>query len=438
MAFRKEGQMMLDKDSVKAIDVQTASLQSYIGSPEKQKSLYKRTLFVVSISQIFGGAGLAAGVTVGALIAQQMLGTDAFAGLPSALFTLGSAGSALIVGRLSQRYGRRTGLSAGFMIGGLGAIGVIMAAIINSIFLLFISLLIYGAGTATNLQARYAGTDLANHKQRATAVSITMVFTTFGAVAGPSLVNVMGDFALSIGVPSLAGPFILAAAAYMLAGGVLFIMLRPDPLVIARTIEVANEEPGDKGHLAATEHTENKKGIIVGATVMVLTQIVMVAIMTMTPVHMRHHGHDLGAVGLVIGFHIGAMYLPSLVTGVLVDRLGRTAMAISSGTTLLLAGVIAAFAPGDSMVLLVIALSLLGLGWNFGLISGTALIVDSTDSATRAKTQGTVDVLIALSGAAGGALSGMIVAGSSYLALSFTGGMLSLLLIPVVVWFRGR
>ncbi|CAF1837537.1 Riboflavin transporter RfnT [Bacillus subtilis] len=429
---------MLDKDSVKAIDVQTASLQSYISSPEKQKSLYKRTLFVVSISQIFGGAGLAAGVTVGALIAQQMLGTDAFAGLPSALFTLGSAGSALIVGRLSQRYGRRTGLSAGFMIGGLGAIGVIMAAIINSIFLLFISLLIYGAGTATNLQARYAGTDLANHKQRATAVSITMVFTTFGAVAGPSLVNVMGDFALSIGVPSLAGPFILAAAAYMLAGVVLFIMLRPDPLVIARTIEAANEEPGDKGHLAAAEHTENKKGIIVGATVMVLTQIVMVAIMTMTPVHMRHHGHDLGAVGLVIGFHIGAMYLPSLVTGVLVDRLGRTAMAISSGTTLLLAGVIAAFASGDSMVLLVIALSLLGLGWNFGLISGTALIVDSTDTATRAKTQGTVDVLIALSGAAGGALSGMIVAGSSYLALSFAGGMLSLLLIPVVVWFRGR
>lgn len=427
---------MLDKDSVKAIDVQTASLQSYISSPEKQKSLYKRTLFVVSISQIFGGAGLAAGVTVGALIAQQMLGTDAFAGLPSALFTLGSAGSALIVGRLSQRYGRRTGLSAGFMIGGLGAIGVIMAAIINSIFLLFISLLIYGAGTATNLQARYAGTDLANHKQRATAVSITMVFTTFGAVAGPSLVNVMGDFALSIGVPSLAGPFILAAAAYMLAGVVLFIMLRPDPLVIARTIEAANEEPDDKGHLAAAEHTENKKGIIVGATVMVLTQIVMVAIMTMTPVHMRHHGHDLGAVGLVIGFHIGAMYLPSLVTGVLVDRLGRTAMAISSGTTLLLAGVIAAFAPGDSMVLLVIALSLLGLGWNFGLISGTALIVDSTDTATRAKTQGTVDVLIALSGAAGGALSGMIVAGSSYLALSLIGGILSLLLIPVVVWSR--
>ena len=131
------------------------------------------------------------------------------------------------------------------------------------------------------------------------------------------------------------------------------------------------------------------------------------------------------------------MYLPSLITGVLVDKLGRTTMAVASGITLLLAGLLAAFAPRDSMVLLVIALSLLGLGWNFGLISGTALIVDSTETSTRAKTQGTVDVLIALSGAAGGALSGMIVAGSSYLTLSFVGGILSLLLIPVVIWSRG-
>lgn len=424
---------MLQKESVKAMDLQTAWLQNYTSSPEKQKALYNRTLFIVSISQIFGGAGLAAGVTVGALLAQQMLGTDAFAGLPSALFTLGSAGAALFVGRLSQRYGRRTGLTVGFMIGGLGAIGVILAAIINSVFLLFASLLIYGAGTATNLQARYAGTDLANNKQRATAVSLTMVFTTFGAVAGPILVNVMGDFAVSIGVPSLAGPFILSAAAYILAGLVLFVMLRPDPLVIAKAIDASSQERISNEH-STMEQQGDKRGVIVGATIMVLTQIVMIAIMTMTPVHMRHHGHGLGEVGVVIGFHIGAMYLPSLVTGVLVDKLGRTTMAIASGATLLLAGLVSAFAPGDSMVLLVIALCLLGLGWNFGLISGTALIVDSTETSSRAKTQGTVDVLIALSGAAGGALSGMVVAGSSYATLSFIGGILSLLLIPVVIW----
>lgn len=412
-------------------------VQSYVRSAEKQTSLYKRTLFVVSISQIFGGAGLAAGVTVGALIAQQMLGTDAYAGLPTALFTLGSAGAALSVGRLSQRYGRRAGLSAGFIIGGLGAIGVIIAAVINSILLLFASLLIYGAGTATNLQARYAGTDLANSKQRATAISMTMVFTTFGAVAGPNLVNVMGRFAASIGVPSLAGPFVLAAAAYISAGLVLFIFLRPEPLFIAREIEVTkqvnrkNENPATSGH-------SNKRGILVAAIIMILTQIVMVAIMTMTPVHMHHHGHGLSMVGLVIGFHIGAMYLPSLFTGILVDKLGRTMMAVASGVTLLLAGFIAALAPGDSMTLLIIALSLLGLGWNFGLISGTALLVDSTETSTRAKMQGTVDVLIALSGAAGGALSGIVVAGSSFPTLSSIGGILSLLLIPVMIWYHRR
>lgn len=412
------------------------SIESYIDSPEKLRKLYRRVLFVVSLSQIFGGAGLAAGVTVGALLAQQMLGTDAYAGVPAALFTLGSAGAALIVGKLSQQYGRRTGLSTGFIVGGLGAIGVVIAAMMNSVILLFASLLIYGAGTATNLQARYAGTDLANNKQRATAISTTMVMTTFGAVAGPNLVEITGEFAVSIGVPALAGPFILSATAFILAGLVLFIMLRPDPLDIANRIAAYKQENEDGNKSDSADKTINKRGLTVGATVMVLTQIVMVAIMTMTPVHMKHHGHGLAEIGIVIGFHIGAMYLPSLITGVLVDKVGRTAMSIASGITLLLAGLLAAFAPSDSMILLVIALSLLGLGWNFGLISGTAQVVDSTEPSTRAKTQGTLDVFIALAGASGGALSGMVVANTSYAILSLSGGLLSLILIPVVIWSR--
>lgn len=259
------------------------SLQSYLDSPEKQKKLYKRTLIIVVISQMFGGAGLAAGITVGALLAEQMLGTDAFAGLPAALFTLGSAGAALGVGRLSNRLGRRMGLTTGFITGGLGAVGVVIAAIINSVFLLLVSLLVYGAGTATNLQARYAGTDLATDKQRATAVSIAMVSTTFGAVAGPNLVEVMGGFALSIGVPELAGPFILSAAAFILAGVVLFAFLRPDPFIIALKIN-ANKENTEHDEKSEKEQINNKKGIIVGAAIMVLTQIVMLAIMTMTPI----------------------------------------------------------------------------------------------------------------------------------------------------------
>ncbi|MDR7237992.1 MFS family permease [Neobacillus drentensis] len=412
-------------------------LQTFIDSPEKQQGLYRRTLFVVVISQIFGGAGLAAGITVGALLAQDMLGTDSYAGIPAALLTLGSAGAALLVGRLSQQFGRRIGLAGGFLTGGIGAIGVIISALTSNIFLLFASLLIYGAGFASNLQARYAGTDLAKPTQRATAVSIAMVSTTFGAVAGPNLVGVMGRFATSIGVPALAGPFILGAAAFILAGFVLLAFLRPDPLIVANAITKGQEVK--KSNLLEKQSSKieiNQRGIVVGATIMVLTQIVMTSIMTMTPVYMKHHGHDLSEVGMVIGFHIGAMYLPSLVTGILVDKIGRTAMAVASGATLLTAGILAASAPADSMLTLIIALSLLGLGWNFGLISGTALIIDSTDPSTRAKTQGTVDVLVALAGASGGAISGMVVAQTSYAGLSFAGGFLSLLLIPVVIWSR--
>src|SRR5690625_1739384 len=117
-----------------------------------------------------------------------MLGTTSFAGVPAALFTLGSALSAYLVGRVSQNLGRRLGLSLGFLAGGLGAIGVIIATVVSNVSLLFFSLFIYGAGTSTNLQVRYAGADLADSKKRATAVSIAMVATTLGAVFGPNMV----------------------------------------------------------------------------------------------------------------------------------------------------------------------------------------------------------------------------------------------------------
>ncbi|WP_057915877.1 MFS transporter [Peribacillus muralis] len=428
--------------SMSAKDTNTSTqqpiwLQEYIDSPERQIQLYKKTLRILILSQIFGGAGLGAGITVGALLAQDMLGTENAAGIPTALFTLGSAGAALLIGRSSQRFGRRAGLAGGFLAGGLGAIGVIIAALTNSIPLLFISLFIYGAGTASNLQARYAGTDLATDKQRATAASMAMVSTTLGAVVGPNLVNRMGEFADSIGVPTLAGPFILSAAAFIIAGLFILIFLRPDPLVVSTAIANAKKkEDTAQNGTNLKNATINKKGVVVGAVIMILTQFVMAAIMTMTPIHMGHHGHGLGEVGLVIGFHIAAMYLPSPLTGILVDKLGRITMAVASGATLLASGLVAAFAPVDSMPMLTLALVLLGLGWNFGLISGTALIIDSTHPSVRAKTQGSVDVLFALSGAAGGGVSGMVVAHSSFAALSLSGAILSLVLIPVVVWSR--
>lgn len=397
--------------------------------------VHRRTLTVVILSQILGGAGLAAGISVGALLAQDMFGSDALSGLPTGLFTLGSALAAFLVGQSTQRFGRRVGLAYGFLAGGLGAVGVVSAAVLDNLALLFVALFIYGAGTATNLQTRYAGTDLAPAHRRGFGTSLAMVATTVGAVAGPNLIEPMGRFAESVGVPTLAGPFILAAVAYSAAGLVLFAFLRPDPFLLAQRMAA---EAAQTTNTNAVDGSTPKVGIgaYLGATVMVLTQIVMVAIMTMTPIHMRAHHHEMAAVGLVIGMHIGAMWLPSLVTGILVDKLGRTPMVVAAGVTLLLAGVLAATAPGDSLGLLILALVLLGVGWNFGLVAGTALVVDATVPQNRPRTQGTIDVLIALSGAGGGAMSGMVMSATSFQVLSLGGGILALLLIPVLLWAR--
>jgi MFS family permease len=410
----------------------SVGLPDDVSADEARRALWRRSLVVVVASQVFGGAGLAAGVTVGALLAQDMLGGESVAGLPTALFTLGSALAAFGIGRLTQRSGRRPGLAAGFLVGAAGATGIVVAAVADSVVLLLPCLLLYGAGTATNLQARYAGSDLAPARSRGTAVSVAMVSTTFGAVAGPNLVGPLGDLAESLGIPALAGPFLLAAVAYAVAGTVLFVFLRPDPFLVARS---AGATPAAYAGQPEPEPAHSS-GVMVGATVMVLTQVAMVAIMTMTPVQMRHHDRSLSEVGFVISLHIAAMYLPSLVTGRLVDRVGRLPMAVAAGVTLLAAGLVAALSQGDSMPLLTLALVLLGLGWNFGLISGTALIVDSTPVTTRARTQGTVDVLIALSGAGGGALSGMVVDATSFAVLSLGGGCLAVLLLPVVAWHR--
>src|SRR3954447_10589933 len=248
-------------------------------SPDAQHVLYRRSLTVVMCSQVFGGAGLAAGVTVGALLAQQMLGGEAVAGLPVALFTLGSAVAAFGVGRLTQRSGRRLGLVTGFLAGAVGAAGIVVAAVLDNPPLFFVCLFVYGAGTATNLQARYAGTDLAPAASRATAVSVAMVSTTVGAVAGPNLVQPLGHLAAQLGIPALAGPFLLAAVAYGLAGAVLFSFLRPDPFLVARALVIpASPEPLplDGAACSPRRTSASGNGVLVGATVMVLTQVAMV------------------------------------------------------------------------------------------------------------------------------------------------------------------
>ena len=402
----------------------------------ERAALQRRTLRVLFVAQTLSGVGLAAGIAVGALLAQQMLGSTGSSGLPTALFTLGSAAAAVLVGRISQSFGRRPGLATGYAVGAVGGALVVTAAAIDNVPLLFASLVLYGSGTATNLQARYAGGDLAEPSERARAISAVLVATTVGAVLGPNLGEPTGELARTLGIPHLAGPFLLAAAAYAAAALAVVILLRPDPLLSARRLDLvaaaAGQAPDDQ-HAAV-----DAARLRVAAAGMVITQLIMVAIMTMTPIHMRDHGHGLAASGAVISIHVAAMFLPSPLSGRLVDRFGPTRMFIVAGFTLLGAGVVAALAPADSVALLAVGLALLGLGWSFGLVSGTAMVTDAVPLAERARTQGTVDLFIALAGATGGLGSGFVVAAGSFTALALGGGVLALAMIPIVLTARRR
>jgi MFS family permease len=411
---------------------------SIVVEPPEQR----RTLAVLLLAQILSGAGLAAGITVAALLAEQMLGSSRWSGLPTVFFTVGSAAAAVGLGRLSQRFGRRAGLSTGYLIGALGTVGVVVAAGMGNIVLFFASMIVYGAGAATNLQARYAGADLAAPSRRGRAVSIVLVATAVGAILGPNLVSTTGMVATKIGFPALAGPFMLAGLAYSAGALVLWLLLRPDPLLLARSIaaEVSSRSatPAAASEAGAVPGPRQRWSwaLASGAGIMILTQLIMVAIMTITPIHIEHHGHGVGVTGIVIGAHVAGMFLPSPFSGWLVDRYGYLAIAVAAGVTLLAAGLIAAWAPVDSVATLVLALVLLGVGWNLGLVSGTTLVTDAVPLETRARTQGVVDLGIALAGAGGGLSSGLIFAATSYATLTLTSGLLALLIIPIVAMAR--
>jgi MFS family permease len=391
--------------------------------------LQRRIMRVLVVAQLLGALGLAAGGTAGALLAEHLTGSAAAAGLPLALLVLGSGVGAVAVARVMGDHGRRAGLSAAYLAGAVGAGLVVAAAAWSSWPLLLAGSLLLGGGNAAVMLARYAAADLASHRAR--AISAVVTAASVGAVAGPNLLGPAGPLAEAVGLPAPTGLFLLAVPAFLAAALVLGVFLRPDPLQVAKGAAASAERPavGGRGELAVLL---GDRHIRLALLVLALSNLAMVGVMAVTPVHLQHHGAAMGTIGLIVGAHIAAMYLPSPVTGWLADTVGARVVA-GLGALLLLAAAVLAAVAGSDQAGVVVALLLLGVGWNAGLIGGSALLRDAPVAPSlRTRAEGLGELGMGAAAAAGGSGAGLLLAGGGFGLLALTAAAPCLLVLVAV------
>jgi MFS family permease len=171
---------------------------------------------------------------------------------------------------------------------------------------------------------------------------------------------------------------------------------------------------------------------------LICSNMVMIGIMSMTPVYMHDHGHSLNFVGLVISAHVVGMYVFSPATGWLADRIGRTPVIALSAAIFITAAVINAFSPPDYGWLLALGMFLIGLGWNFGFVTGSALLTDSVEVLERARLQGVADTGMGVAAALGSLASGSIMEGYGFGVLNFVIAILVIFPLLTILFPRFR
>lgn len=406
----------------------TASLEATTG---ELHSIQRRAIGVLSGGQVLGSLAVAGSVAAGGLIAAGVSGSEGVAGLAQTFGVLGAAIFALPLARFALSRGRRFSLSLGYALGAVGSLVVISGAVWRSVVVVLIGCLFVGVATASGLQARYAATDLATESTRGRSLSIVVWAGTIGAVLGPNLLEVSGNLGLALGLPQLAGPYVLAFITLGGAALILTLFLRPDPYLLASQLR-AESDPVAAAEIArprlrdGIHHIKGNRSAILGITAIAIGHVVMVAVMVMTPIHMAHVDVTLQLIGLIISVHVAGMYALSPLVGWAVDRLGRIPV-IWAGVVILIAScVLAAISSGDDILTLGIGLFLLGLGWSCTLIAGSTLLVDGIAAQERPSVQGLSDLVMNAAGAVGGALAGVIVWLSSYAVLSL------LSIVPVI------
>lgn len=394
-------------------------------TPEK---VQRHTVRLLMLVEIITGLGVAMGISVGALLTKEMAGV-ALSGVAQSGAVIGGALMAIPASALMQRRGRRPGLALCYATGAVGALAVLLAAVTGSNPLLFAGFFVFGAASAGKLAARYAAIDLATVQTRGRSLSLVVWATTIGAVIGP---NLPAPVAAALpGLPKYAAPFAFATLSFVVGALLIFLFLRPDPLLMA-----GRHEEASTGRLSeAWRAILASPGARVGIASTSMGHLVMVAVMSMTPLHIGQSHSDadtLRIVGFVLSAHIAGMYGLSPLVGWLTDKLGRRPV-ILGGITLLVGACVIAATSGEGTVQLTIGLAMLGLGWSGTMVAGSTLFAESVPLPVKARAQGLSDLATGLTGASAGLVSGLVVSFAGYPALALIAAMCTLPLIALVL-----
>lgn len=386
------------------------------------------------LAHALGSAGVIATFTVASIVGAELSGRTALAGLPGAAFAIGTALAALLVGALTERLGRRRGLSLSAALGLAGMAGVTVAAVTGAFPWILLGLVLAGTANAAVRFGRFTAAEVSPRARRGRAVSIVVMGGTVGSVLGPLLVAPSGALSSSLGWGELSGPFLAATGLFAVTGAIFMVFLRPEPRDIAARLEAAGGDPGELAPARSMAELARDPGVVTAIGTLVLAQAVMAMVMGITSLHMREHDHGLSLISMVFAGHTLGMYALSLVSGWATDRFGRLPVLAWGGAILAASCLVAPLSP--AFVPLFVALFLLGFGWNLCYVAGAALLTDHLSTAETSRTQGVTDLLMGGVSATSLLAGGVVFASYGFAVMNVAGVVGSLALLALVVRYR--
>ena len=410
------------------------------------KAIQRRNLKVLMGGVVPAGAGTAAGYSAAAVLGKELSGSESLGTFAAVCMPIGGTIAAVPLAAYMSAHGRRPGMRLAWAMAAFGAFLAFLAAVTGLYILLPPAMLSFGLGNAANLSARYAAADVASEADRAKTIGTLVWSGTFGSALGPTLgLGIAGTIALKFGLPELAGPYVMAGLLFLFASVFIDRFLRPDPLELVGGIIPPDPAKASQSSLRTIgSHFANAARPIsdivahpsarLAVAAMVIGQAVMVAVMTATPLHMKEGAHELRIIGIVISVHIIGMYFFSPVVGWLVDRIGARLVIGLGGIILFIGSEMASHTRAVDRNGVLFGLFLVGLGWSFGLIAGSTLLVGAFDATHRVAIQGAADLMMNGAGAIAGISAGILYEFRSYQDLSHYAGIIALGLTAYAAW----